>query len=418
MRISSIKSNSKRIAQQDRSVNNQCENRKGQNGSQNADHAPDAIVGIGLNNLGKELRPIPLFEYAVMTGDYGDKNSKFNYLMKTVDTFSKQLQCIEDLYLIVKAQPRYKNLKEPNWSEDTNPLQIIYWLLRKLSPLARGESWTVDTYNDNGKIRFRFVTYKYYNSNELKNREEFIPMDFLPMLKKRDLPLHNMIIDTVALVSKINKVPLWDEDGDFSEGLKELSNSTFLSKSVNRQMYSYIKGTAANYLKHIKNRRKVVTREILLKQFNSYIANSERKRSMIWWVRRALDLTSYNQTIQKNTYIPNFMPCNVVSPYRMYKFVWSLHDNDILKKKAWRNLKIDDQYGSYLPLKFSIAKPGEVLLPIVPDPFPLRLYEFMSYGHSAFLWRHRQYFYKNMLNEQLTPSESFLEKIDLHDINN
>lgn len=416
MQKTSIKRSTKRIAQQTGTNHKPGKNGKGQNGSSKGKPAADASDGIGLNHLAKQLRSIPLFEYSFMIGDFGDKHKRFSHLMNTINTVEKQLQCIEDLYKIVKAQPQYKNLKEAVWNEDTNPLQVIYWLLRKLGPLAKGESWTVDTYTEKKQIRFRFVVYKYYNSHELKNREEFIPMDFLPTLKKRDLPLHDLIIDTIALVSKVNKIPLWDEDGDFSAGLKELKTMNFLSKSKKRQFYSYTKGTAAKYLKHLKQRRKEVTRDSLNNLFSAYKPVSQRKQDMMWWVRRAFDLVSYNQCIQANTYIPHFMPDNVVSPYRMYKFVWSLHDNDIIKIKAWDKLKKDDVYGSYLPLKFSIAKPGQILQPIGQDPFPLKLYEFMSYGHSLFIWRYRQYFYKNLFNEPLTPSESFLEQIDLHEL--
>ena len=389
-------------------------NRTGSDGSgeTGVDHTIFSESGFHL----LDLSPKPLFEISMMTGvpHWNDKG-----LLDIINTEAKQLQAIGDLYSIVKAQPKYKNLKEPNWTESTSPIKVLNWLLRKLGPLAKGDNWTVDTYDDKGVKRYRFVVYRYYHSPLVKNRQEFMPLDFLPGLLKRDKPLHDMIIAMVALVSKINKIPLWDEDGDYSKVLEDIiSQDDSHNERLYLQQVSYREGLANHYLKLIKKVRRSVTVESVEKIFRSYNNNSERKHSIIWWIKAGFDLVSKKQSIHKNTYVPDFIKGNPVTPYRLYKFIWSSHDNDYVNVKARNRLKKDNELGSLIPIEFSITKPGQKVKPIVSDSFPKTLYAFMSHGVSHVLWRYRQYYYRNQLNEQRTPAESLLERIELSEIQN
>lgn len=391
--------------------------RSRKNGSAKTGINADGCLGIGLHLLTKQLRQIPLFEAAMLTGiDYRDDGD----IITIIDTEAKQLQAIEDLYLIIKAQPKYKKLKEPEWNENSKPVEVLYWLLRKLGPLAEGNFWTVDTYQEGKKTRFRFIIYRHYHAQLVRPDEQYLPLDFLPFLKKRDQPLHDMWIDLVALISKENKVPLWDEDGDFSVALHTFLQQPVRDNGVLQNQYlSYSNGPAAEYLKLIKQRRRIITAEIVQEQLSAYNDDSERKRSIVWWIEKGIKLSWYKQSILKNTFIPNYIKGNPRSPFRNYKFVWSLHDNDILKVKAYAILSKDGrQAGDFLPVEFSSVKLGQKLKPIERDEYPERLCDFMRDGKAFLLWRFRDYFYKNQFDDQKTQSEQLLEKIEQMEIKN
>jgi hypothetical protein len=366
--------------------------------------------GVGLHLLGSQLKRMPLMFMSHGTGkDFS--NSKSN-LLSIIDTEEKQLQAVSDLYQIVKAQPKYKNLKEPVWDVTTAPIEVIYWLLRKLGPLAEGEAWTIDTYKEGRKLRYQFIVYRHYHRQHVKDREEYIPLDFLPFLKNRDQPLHDMIIDLIALVSKANKIPLWDEDGDFSKGMMDLFADRWLATELySMQFDCYNTGPAAEYLKLIKKRRRVVTERSIQEMLEKYNAKSERKSQMIWWIKKGLSLAKDKQCITTNTYIPHFWTGTPITPYRMYKFVWSLHDKDILRQRAYAIMKKDEKDGEFLPLEFSITRPGQKVKPIKHDRFPIRLYDFMSHAVAMLFWRYKDYYYRDRLSAPETPSESLMNLI-------
>ena len=269
-------------------------------------------------------------------------------------------------------------------------------------------------------MHYRLVVYRYYNSQQVKERFEFIPLDFLPSLLKKDMPLHNLIIDTIALVSRENLIPLWDEDGDYSEKLKKTLDLPLKDNSVAKgQISSYANGVASKYLSLVKERREVITRDDIIKQVNDYDNNSQRKNLIIWWVKKGIRLSKTRQNITENTFIPSYTNCKAITPYRSYKFIWSNHKNDIINKVVKKSML--DEYksnGMILPLEFSIALPGEVRMPIEYDDFPVELYDFMSTGVSIFLWRYKDYFYKKQMEKNLTPSEILLQNIELSEIEN
>lgn len=388
----------------------------GQNGSPKGRINDPGQQGIGFSVLEKSLRTIPLLEAAMTIGLPYEKD-----ILAMIDTEEKQLQAICDLYEIVKAQPKYKKMKEPVWSLENKPISVLYWLLRKLGPLAGGEEWSIDTYKEGKKTRYRFVAYKYYHSMHVKPREEFMPMDFLPALLNRDKPLHDLVIETVALVSRFNKIPLWDEDGDFSVHLNEFLKTAGSDENyvLHGQYVSYKSGPAFQYLKLIKARRKKVTTKSLWRAFVKYDAKSNRKQQFKWWIRKAISLASYKQDISKNSFVPNYLTTETpMTPFRLYKFIWSSHEHDIVRAKAYYWIDKAQRQDILLPVMFSIAKPGRRLGPIEFDRFPMDLYEFMSYGVGHVLWRFRDYYYKNQMEEKLTPSEQMLEQLNKIEIKN
>jgi hypothetical protein len=332
--------------------------------------------------------------------------SHFKGLFQMVDTEAKQLQCILDLYRILRAQPKYRTLKEPSWKPTTQPVEVILWLLRKLGPLAKGAEWSVDTWPDNPE-RYRFVIWKHFSGYHVKLREEYLPLEFLPTLIKRDKPLHDLLIDLVALVSRENKVPLWDEDGDFSEQLKILRQMGPANvETLERQRLIYTKGVAHQYLRLIKARRKVVTVASILKCYHEYRPASERKRFLCWIMKKGIELAKTKKCIKDYSWVPAYSPGQPITPYQQYKFIWSAHHNDVLSRRAVSKMKKRADDGDYYPVMFSIAKPGQALLPLHGDAFPGQLYEFMSEMVKHFNWRHKDYYYHDAFKNTLTLSET------------
>ncbi len=294
--------NPKKIAtaapQQDRTIITGKSNRTLSNGSAKRAENDSAISGTNFHLLTSELRSIPLWQLALLVGSA--KGDLLPNLLQIIDTEEKQLQCISDLWLIVKAQPEYKGLKDPNFSEGESPQRIIQWLLRKLGPLAKGKGWTVDTYKEGRKIHYRFVVVQGYPECFVRHREVFLPIDFLPMLEKKDKQLHDMIIEVLALVSRKAKIPLWDEDGDFSEALDmlvtgremyndELNSEVFGTQSTlrhQRQRELYRDGLPAQYLRKIKVRGKQASRSSFTKLNQGYYNSdmSIRKKQILNWL--------------------------------------------------------------------------------------------------------------------------------------
>lgn len=407
------------------------------NGSQQGIVDAGTGAGIGLHFLAEQLRPLACMEKVLLTGkcDWNDRPMEFDE-MAMVQTESDMLQCIEDMSAIVRAQPKYKKLNDNKFTTDTPPFQVLQWLLRKLSPLANGHEWTVDTYMERKKKRFRFVIFRYYNSQQVWAATMQFPLDFLPLIKKKDLALHDMIIDVIAMVSKYNKVPLWDEDGDYSKVLKEVLESepeTIHYKNLGiseqspldkvRMLYS--KGPAAEYLQLLKKRRRAVS----IATVGAHLVNyknksgrelSQRQNSLVWWVKGAMQLADTRQTIAPFNFVANFENSKYpVDANRYYKFVWSTHGSDYIEIKADKAMEKDEsKWGKFIPVEVSIAKPGQVLRPFKYDDFPAVLCGWMRHSRSHFVNHYTDYYYKNTFNENITPSEKLLADAEMMALKN
>lgn len=393
---------------------------KRQDGNTETGGDESAGSGPSIHLLTKDLKPITQLELGLQAGN---DDHELQCLLRIVDTEEKMLQAIEDLYLIVKAQPRYKNLKDPDWKENANPVTILLWVLRKLGPLAKGKSWTVDTYQEGKKTRYRFVVYCRFHSQRLQDREEHISLDFLPGLRKRDKPLHDLIIDVVALTSRENKIPLWDEDGDFSKAKEEFlsgeTKRTIYNNLLDTQKYSYTSGPAALYLRYIKQRRKIVTVASIRKRLIEYDNNSQRKCFMTYWVRHGIDIAVSKKNVDQFTFVPNFLKAsNPITPFRLYKYVWSMHDHDIVKVRAYDQMKKDTKKGFFVPVMFAVTKPGQVATEVNDDDWPEELYDFMRSIISHTRWTYKQYYYKDQLEDRATPMDTLLETIEKAEIKN
>lgn len=339
-------------------------------------------------------------------------------ILEMLDTEGKQLQAIEDLYHILKAQPKYKTAKEPDWKPEDTPITILLWILRRLGTLAAGNPWTIDTWMDCRKTRYRFVIYKHFNRSKFTDDWFFVPLDFLPGLKKRDLPLHDLIIDVIALVNRYNQVPLWDEDGDYSELMSDLIRSRPSSiHQLDQQRLSYTSGPAHEYLRMVRRRVKTANIEDVSKRVKAYDAESARKRSIQWWLRQGIKLARGGENIRPYNYQPHYTESGgAVGPTRYYKFIWTIHESDYVHARAMSLMR--DENGSYPPVMFTVAQPGQVIKPLKESDYPIRLCDFMSYGHRHLLSWYREYYFKKQLEETRTPAEVMLENIEKSDIRN
>lgn len=377
------------------------------------------IGGSGFHILEKQLKSISVFELELLKGS----NEKFTkYMLSMVNTEAKQLDVIVDLYLIMKAQTKYKNAKEPVWKETTQPMEVLSFLLRRLGVLAKGEDWSIDPYVVDGKRRFQFVVHKTYSTIFIKPIFFFFPVDFLPLLKNRDLPLHDLIIDAVALISRNCKIPLWDEDGDYSTHLSKLTSGEYdisNNRIIERQKLMYSNGPAAAYLERIKSKRKTVTQESILKQVQAYKITSNRKVAIINWITNSIKVALLHGQIKDFTFIPGCIPNRErsITPYRNYKFVWSTHNNDVLFSKARKTLKSDSEAaGDFSPCIFTMAKPGQILKPLNVNPFPIQLSQWMDWGIGIFTRTHQQYFYKNQKHQNTSVGDTMMETIEIQEI--
>jgi hypothetical protein len=396
--------------------------RKAGNSAVGTDDQPAG--GPRFHLLEKALRPITLLEMASAGGKDEDG------VLKIIETEEQQLQAIHDLYLIVKAQPKYKKLKEPNWKPGTRPLEIITWLLRKLGPLAAGKDWTVDTYQVGKKTRYRFVIYEGFHGQLIKCQNEHIALDFLPGLQHRDLPLHDLIIDVVALISKRNKIPLWDNDGDYSAVIDQLKVNAGGSKTAQIMRHLYTKGDAAQCLLLLKRRRRMVTIDSVAKKLSLYKAKSERQSNIIAWLRNGIDLARTGWNIGLNTFVPNYIQGGTVNPRRLYKFVWGCYQgnqitqSDLVTQGAIERMQADiGKNGYFLPVRFSVALPGQrvkesVLHKVYKNSyynteFAVMLFRFLSNVRAHFKNRYKDYYYKSARANKKPASPYLINNINL-----
>lgn len=240
-------------------------------------------------------------------------------------------------------------------------------------------------------MRYMFVNMKDYPAYKIKYQACHVNLDFLPTLKGKDTQLHDMVIDMIALVSKCNKLPLWDEDGVYSTSLEkfiELSSGRSDSKLMMDYLHLYTKGPAAQYLKLIKSRRRHVTIESLEYMLHRYKPSSNRKREMCYAVRAAIALAKTKGTIDKFDYSPNFNKGVAMPAGQLYKFVWTTDATD----PVFVGADIDYPCGMFLPTMVSIAKPGQVLKPIDHSDVPVKIFQLMDMLNRHF-WSYRQYYY-------------------------
>jgi len=391
-------------------------------GEQTAAH-DDAIRGPRFSVLAGQLSTVTKFE---MLAHFGSNDEEQYEILNMIDTEEKQLQAISDLYQIVKAQPKYKGLKDRSWPAETSPLEIILWLLRKLGPLAEGREWTIDTYKQGRKTRYRYVTWLGFHRQAVMDKEIHFPLDFLPLLKKRDLELHDLVVDAIALVSRSNKIPIWDRDGDYSHGLERILEEPYLASIMNVNCEDYQAGLPAQYLKLIRGRMRIKDLDAdIRKRVLKYKGESQRKNGAIGWIKWAVDIAATKQTLQPYSFVPNYIKASSpIGPQRLYKFVWSEHWKDYVQKIAEARLRDDEKYGVFLPVMYSAVIPGKKLVPIhdnykkltqgrsnyILRYFPERLFCFLNEGWKHFNQRHREYYYKN--NDGETATEAYYRLTD------
>lgn len=392
--------------------------RKGQNGSTETRGRHDDLGEYGLSVLARSLRTIPFFEADVLRGGENTEEDEIKDRdHEMFGTEAKQLQAIEDLYGVLKAQPAYKKIKEPSWNADTLPFQVITWLLKRLGRLAQGRRWTCTEYKVKGRSRYAFSIYEYFHSQKVMPRSFHQCLDFLPTLEQKDKPLHDLFVDTIALVSKNCHIPFWDEDGDFEieyrkliKEVKSLPSDYVRMNTKERQTWIYSWGPAARYLRLLKQRRHDVTPQHIYSKMSRYKFVSQRQRFARGLFRWALKLKG---NMRDYTLIPAHRP-NAVTPYRLYKFVWSDSKHDIVESKAWKRLEHDQNHsGRYLPVRYITSKPGQVFDKFPEtDKFPedlcqwLRWFEVVLFGAGQ-----RDYYYKDYYDSSETPTERYIEWI-------
>jgi len=390
---------------------------------------PSGTAGAGFTSSGfhllvNDLGSVSLLNAALSGMEVKEFDKK---LVANIQTKADLLQCIEDMYLIVKAQPKYKKLNDNKFKANTPPAVVLQWLIRKLAILANGKEWTVDTYMDGKKKRFLFVIYDYYKSQDVTTRNYHIPLDFLPNIKKKDALLHDLIIETVAMNSRFNKIPLWDEDGEYSKHLEHLlkqkakpveyKNLGITEMSVTQRMQLlYTKGPASEYLALIKKRRKVAdvwtVGEIFQKWLRSKKELSQRELYLKYMFREAAEAAETKEDIRKFQYVPEYRGQHKHAvAYDRYKYIWSNHNNDYLYKMHDKY----EMYGhsEYLPLMFEKVYPGKAIKGWKHNHYPEILCGLFKRMYSCFVvGSHVFYYYKNQMKEQLTPGEQLLAKIE------
>jgi len=393
----------------------------GTNGSEQATADHNQTGGCGFHLLTTQLRAIPRYELLLRRPDQNSVRGHELAAIKMIDTEAKQLQAISDLYQVLQAQPRSNKLRD-SWTVNTPPLEVLTWILKRLGRLSAGNDWSVDTYKDErGKTRYYFAVWRHYHAQKVTGRLEILPLDFLPALLLRDKAAHDLIISTIALVSKCNKIPLWDEDPDFGRALTELLEYPEGTGVIDNLKVQYTQGVAAVYLRLIKRVRRSITPDQLRKQIRSYeaAASSHRKHAMLWSAKNALDCSKYSDSPANYHFIPNFLPGNPIGPNRLFKFIWSGHVNDLVQDWALNRLYRDENSGRWAPVEFSIARPGEVLKPLgEQNKFPLVISHFMDQIVKHFLWSNwKDYYYKEAtMKSTLTPGEQLLESIELSEL--
>jgi hypothetical protein len=378
----------------------------------------------GFHLLVNDLGSVSLLNAALSGMEMKEFDKK---LVALVQNKTDLLQCIDDMYLIVKAQPKYKKLNDDKFKAGTPPIVVLQWLIRKLAILANGKEWTVDTYMQGKKRRFLFVIYDYYRSQDVTTNNRHIPLDFLPNIKKKDPLFHDLIIETVAMNSRWNKIPLWDEDGEYSKILNQLlkekakpveyKNLGITEMSVTQRMQLlYSKGPAAEYLALIKKRRKeantLTVSTLFQKWFHSKKELSQRECYLKSMFRQAYEAAQTKEDIRKFQYVPEYRGKHQhYVAYDRYKYIWSNHNNDYLYKMHDKY----EKYGGteYLPVMFEKIYPGKAIKGWKDNDYPEILCGLFKTMYSCFVsGSHVFYYYKNQMKEQLTPGEQLLAKIE------
>jgi hypothetical protein len=246
------------------------------------------------------------------------------------------------------------------------------------------------------KEKHVFVVVKFFHSQKVDFSSFHIPLEFLPLLAKKDAKLHDIIVDTVALMLKQKHVNLWDVEEYSKRALEHTLRITCKSPKEIDELEIYQRGDAMKYLKLIRKRSKVVTNDSVLKMFASYIPDSERKRMTLNWVKMLINLNKYKERMNQFDWYPHYAnPSNPFTASKKYFFVWSIHRNSSIQKKADYFYKDDDKKsGEYLPAQVSITSPGQVYKTPVESSYPEDIHAAMKFGWSVLINRFGQYYFK------------------------
>lgn len=327
----------------------------------------NASRGIRYSVLTSELGSKSLFQIAI---DCNDREGQG--WVNLLDTERKQLRCIADLWAIVKAQPKYETLNKTNWKATDKHLDVIAWLMRKLGVLANGDKWLIDL--QQGK--YVFVVYRNFHSQMVRNDIEWVALDFLPVLATKDKPLHDLIIDLVALMHTCNAIPLWDDDYYTGRALNYLLNENVSENSVRKDYKTlYSTGLPAQYLQLIREQAKVVTIDSIRKKKRDYYSVtseagkelSARKRVCLYWIESGIIIAEWGRKISEFSFSASWTGKHVAAEH-LYKWMWDTSSDDPLRMKFDILFDQDEDAGGMsLPVTYTICRPGEVLQPLVED---------------------------------------------------
>lgn len=378
----------------------------------------DASFDVGFHIL-KGLKPITMLESCMIGIPH--KNIESQEINSICTNATEMAQCLNDLWSIVKAQPKYAKVSDNKFSKQSSPYEVLAWLLRKLGALTNGKEWTVDYYYENGVKRYCFVQYDFFNSQKVYGSGFFAPIDFLPYLEKKDITLHNLIVTMLAALIRFNNMPTWFNHPVLSKKLQELKELKIVTKDYpnlgimdltanGRQQLVYTVGHAGKYEKLLTEMSAKV--EITNIHDAYYDFARARKRSLSqreiairYFAEEVINLATEGKEMATFNYQPVYEEQRENVKWR-HAIVWSRHHNDYLQ----RSYDDDNRYVWQLPKKFSITKPDQEMQPINSSKYPEDIELLFKYFSSHFTSRFSSFYYKNESSDY-TPAELLLNEI-------
>lgn len=253
-------------------------------------------------------------------------NSQVNFHLYIPD---KKIQCklIRDIYPILKIHPQFKEHKK-QWEANTKPLEVLNWIAEQFNSF--NINWIIAN-DDETKNNYHIVIYQQYNT---VTNFYAMPLSFLPILKQKNLILHDLVIALIALINKHTSIDKWDsgygamaaetmrDEWKYNRDEMELNETE--TERYELAVRAYKKGFPYEYAKLINKDKSTLIQ--LEREIHLFSPSDKMETDFSGWIKQGLEVLRLNKTIHSFCFNPNDPVGNHLTPDKYFCFVWDWED--------------------------------------------------------------------------------------------
>lgn len=335
---------------------------------------------IGLPSLNNGIRSINEIKVAIQQGRSGHTINDF---LKN-STLHEKL--VRNLYAIIKNHPKF--IDKTNWNKSTTIQEVLLWLIDQFNNLIGLEyEWRIVC--DSDEENYRVVTY--YEHDIDSSVYYSIPLSFLPLLKKRNKILHDIVVDMLALIKSKISIDCWyDEYGewalewirdDFQNRIDDEDLKPEEKKHWKNTIEIYTEGVAVEYEGLLIENTATV--KSLEKTVGKFEPKTQTEELFFLWIIDGISLLKEKGSIHDfcfNPSDPYMDEDNPLMPNRYIFYAWNFDDQYYNCYESCLQSTFNE-YGTLPFISWELTKPESKTFNIPKQSsFPKMLTDFFSKG--------------------------------------